>query len=171
LDTRGFFKSEGEKQIHTETEMLDYYEVIEWAGTQAWSNGNVGLSGVSYLAVAQYYAASTHPPHLKAISPWEGVTDMYRDTRFPGGVPESSFAVEWRKRNMVGQMTDVDIAALLDPVSNQKEMIGQPSAERSWRQLYMRKLVRSWLHRGSCFKKISSEHRAFTAENGKNTMR
>jgi predicted acyl esterase len=164
LDTRGFFKSEGEKQIHTETEMLDYYEVIEWAGTQAWSNGNVGLSGVSYYAVAQYYAASTHPPHLKAISPWEGVTDMYRDWRFPGGVPESSFAVEWRKRNIVGQMTDDDIAALLDPVSNQKKIIG---GNAQLEKVVAPALIcASWSDHGlhtrggfEAFKRISSEHK------------
>jgi uncharacterized protein len=129
LDTRGFFKSEGEKQIHTEIETQDYYEAIEWAGTQAWSNGNVGLNGVSYLAVAQWYAASTRPPHLKAIIPWEGVSDRYRDTRFPGGVPESLFSVEWKKRNVAGQLTDAEIAEMLDPVGNQKEIEGRPSLE------------------------------------------
>jgi predicted acyl esterase len=164
LDTRGFFKSEGEKQISSGIEMVDYHEVIEWAGTQEWSNGNVGLSGVSYLACSQYYAASTHPPHLKAISPWEGFTDIYRDWRFPGGVPESNFAVEWRKRNIVGQMTDAEIAALLNPVSNQKEMTeGNPQLEKV---VVPALICASWsdhgLHtRGSfeAFKKISSEYK------------
>jgi hypothetical protein len=161
LDTRGFFKSEGEKQVLTETEMLDYYEVIEWAGTQEWSNGNVGLSGVSYLAVSQYYAASTHPPHLKAISPWEGFSDEYRDRRFPGGVPESTFSLEWRKRNVPGQMTDADIAAVLDPVSSQEQIKGNPQLEK----ITVPALIcASWSDHGlhtrggfEVFKRISSE--------------
>ena len=161
LDTRGFFKSEGEKQVLTQTEMLDYYEAIEWAGTQEWSNGNVGLSGVSYLAVSQYYAASTHPPHLKAISPWEGFSDEYRDRRFPGGVPESTFSLEWRKRNVTGQMTDADIAAFLDPVSSQNQMSGNPQLEKV---ITPALICASWSDHGlhtrggfEAFKRISSE--------------
>ncbi len=163
LDTRGFFKSEGEKQIHTEIETQDYYEAIEWAGTQGWSNGNVGLNGVSYLAVAQWYAASTRPPHLKAIVPWEGVSDRYRDTRFPGGVPESLFSVEWKKRNVAGQLTDAEIDAMLDPVANQKEIEGRPRIE----EIVAPALIcASWSDHGlhtrggfEAFKRISSEQK------------
>jgi uncharacterized protein len=163
LDTRGFFKSEGEKQIHTEIETQDYYEAIEWAGTQEWSNGNVGLNGVSYLAVAQWYAASTRPPHLKAIVPWEGVSDRYRDTRFPGGVPESLFSVEWKKRNVVGQLTDAEIDAMLDPVANQSEIEGRPRLE----EIVAPALIcASWSDHGlhtrggfEAFKRISSEQK------------
>jgi putative CocE/NonD family hydrolase len=75
------------------TEKASHYvrEVIDWAGTQEWSNGNVGMSGVSALCMVQYFAAVTHPAHLKAIIPWEGVSDEYRDTGFPGGIPETFF--------------------------------------------------------------------------------
>jgi predicted acyl esterase len=38
-------------------EARDYHDLIEWAGTQPWSNGRVGLDGVSYLAISQYGAA------------------------------------------------------------------------------------------------------------------
>ena len=71
----------------------DMYDAIEWAGTQEWSNGNVGLSGVSILAFSQWRAAALNPPHLKAFIPWEGMTDFYRDVLFRGGVPET----EWGK--------------------------------------------------------------------------
>ena len=163
LDTRGFFKSEGEKQIHSKIETLDYCEVIEWAGTQEWSNGNVGLSGVSYLAVSQYYAASACPPHLKAIGPWEGFSDEYRDRRFPGGVPESTFSLEWKKRNVPGQMTDADIAAFLDPVSNQSLIEGRPELEKI---VVPALICASWSDHGlhsrggfEVYKRISSEHK------------
>jgi predicted acyl esterase len=69
----------------------DMYDAIEWAGTQAWSNGNVGLSGVSILAFSQWRVAGLNPPHLKAINPWEAMTDFYRDVMFPGGIPETRF--------------------------------------------------------------------------------
>ena len=48
-----------------QNEAKDYYEVIEWASQQEWSNGSVGTNGVSYLAVTQWWVASLNPPHLK----------------------------------------------------------------------------------------------------------
>jgi uncharacterized protein len=69
-DLRGSGTSEGVGEVFTELEADDYYDLIEWAGTQPWSNGRVGLDGVSYLATSQCAAAATKPPHLAAICPW-----------------------------------------------------------------------------------------------------
>ena len=92
-DVRGAFRSEGNIGPNTETDTLDYYDLIEWAARQSWSDGNVGLNGVSYLAFNQWPIAALKPPHLKAIIPWEGVTDHYRDNAFHGGIPETRFRV------------------------------------------------------------------------------
>ena len=94
-DLRGAGTSEGIGDLFTEAEALDYYDLIEWAGTQTWSNGRVALDGVSYLAISQYRVAALHPPHLAAICPWEGFTDIYRDFLRPGGVRENGFSVIW----------------------------------------------------------------------------
>jgi putative CocE/NonD family hydrolase len=69
----------------------DYYDVIEWAASQPWCDGGVGLCGVSYLAMSQWRAAALRPPHLKAIIPWEAVSDLYREMAFQGGIPETGF--------------------------------------------------------------------------------
>lgn len=91
-DPRGYYGSEGEPGIYSEQDALDYAELIEWAGVQPWSNGSVGLNGVSYLAINQWLvASSTRPSHLKAIIPWEGASDLLRDVMEPGGVPETRF--------------------------------------------------------------------------------
>ena len=66
-------------------EIWDYYECIEWAGEQPWSNGNVGLLGISYYGANQWLVASLQPPHLKAIIPWEGTSDWYRELFYHGG--------------------------------------------------------------------------------------
>ena len=76
-------------------EAEDYYEVIEWAAKQPWSNGNIGTNGVSYLAVTQWWVASLNPPHLKAMIPWEGLNDMYREVAFHGGIPDTGFYRFW----------------------------------------------------------------------------
>ena len=75
----------------SEQEAEDCYDLIEWAGTQSWSNGKVGMHGVSYLAWTQWRVAALNPPHLAAINPWEGVSDFYREFAFHGGIPETQF--------------------------------------------------------------------------------
>ena len=95
-DLRGAGTSQGLNSIMTDDEAADVYDLVEWAGAQPWSNGNVGMMGVSYLAMSQYKAAALLPPSLKAISPWEGFTDAYRDFFSPGGVVEHGFSRIWQ---------------------------------------------------------------------------
>lgn len=47
----------------------DCYDLIEWLAVQDWCTGKVAMSGTSYLAVAQWFAAAEQPPHLAAINP------------------------------------------------------------------------------------------------------
>lgn len=94
-DLRGAGTSDGVGELLSRQEHLDYYDLIEWAGTQPWSSGRVGLLGVSYLAISQYGAAAAQPPHLSAICPWEGLSDVYRDLAYPGGVREDGFTIMW----------------------------------------------------------------------------
>jgi len=91
IDVRGTWFSEGTAHFLAPEEAQDFYDAIEWAGTQPWSNGKVGLSGVSYLAQLQWRVAELNPPHLAAINPWEGFTDWYREFAYHGGIPETSF--------------------------------------------------------------------------------
>jgi predicted acyl esterase len=90
-DPRGTWYSEGRATYLSHEEALDFYDLIEWAGTQDWSNGKVGLTGVSYLTQAQWHVAALAPPHLAAINPWEGWSDTYREVARHGGIPETHF--------------------------------------------------------------------------------
>jgi uncharacterized protein len=94
-DLRGAGTSDGVGDLMSDQEAEDVYDLIEWAGAQPWSSGNVGLLGVSYLAMSQYKAAALRPPSLKAICPWEGMTDAYRDLMRPGGLREDGFTRVW----------------------------------------------------------------------------
>jgi uncharacterized protein len=100
VDPRGMWHSQGDATFYSEQEAKDVYDLIEWAGTQGWSNGKVGMSGVSYLAIVQWRAAAEHPPHLAAINPWEGVSDRYREMAYHGGIPENRFGPMWRSRRV-----------------------------------------------------------------------
>lgn len=82
-DARGVGKSEGQ---FTGDWAKDGYDLIEWIAAQPWCNGNVGMVGMSAFAIAQYIVAAEQPPHLKAIFPFEGVTDYYRHNFYHGGI-------------------------------------------------------------------------------------
>ena len=86
VDSRGAGRSAGYLDIFSPRETLDYYHAIEWAGVQPWSNGRVGLNGISYYAINQWHVAALQPPHLTAMVPWEGAADMYRDWYRHGGI-------------------------------------------------------------------------------------
>jgi predicted acyl esterase len=91
VDPRGVGNSEGDMLQFCSGEGRDAHDLIEWVAAQDWCNGKVGMSGNSWLAIAQWYAAAERPPHLAAIAPWEGIDDMYRDNLCIGGVPEVGF--------------------------------------------------------------------------------
>lgn len=92
VDSRGSTNSEGDFLTMGHEEAKDIYDTIEWLGTQPWSNGNVGMVGNSWLAISQYFVAAEKPPHLAAIAPWEGFSDLYRDQVCWGGIPAMNFA-------------------------------------------------------------------------------
>ena len=53
------------------------------------------MTGVSYLTQIQWQVAALRPPHLTAINCWEGVSDMYREFFFHGGIPDTRFPAHW----------------------------------------------------------------------------
>ena len=91
VDARGTGKSPGFYEMMAPLQTREYYDAIEWAGVQSWSNGKVGLLGVSYLAIKQWQVAALQPPHLAAFIPWEGMFDHYRDLYRHGGIYSSFF--------------------------------------------------------------------------------
>lgn len=95
LDVRGAGHSDGVGSLLSDAEAEDVYDAIEWIAAREWCTGSVGMVGVSYLAISQYKAAALRPPHLRAIVPWEGFTDPYRDFFYPGGVREVGFSRLW----------------------------------------------------------------------------
>ena len=79
--TFGFFDGQERRDMH---------DLVEWAAQQPWSNGNVGMIGISYFACTQMEAAVERPPHLKAIMPIAGTYDLY-ESAMHHGLMSSSF--------------------------------------------------------------------------------
>ena len=91
VDPRGVGHSEGDFMQFGTQEGKDGYDFIEWAAQQAWCNGHVALAGDSCVAMTQWRIASQQPPHLSCIAPWEGTSDMYRESLMEGGIPAHTF--------------------------------------------------------------------------------
>ena len=109
-DVRGTGSSEGVWQAFDETEQKDSYEIIDWASKQPWSNGNIGLYGVSYLGITSLLGASTGHPAVKAAFPMVPIGDGYRDILLNGGQLNTNFIPLWM--TLVGILGAMPLDAL-----------------------------------------------------------
>ncbi len=74
---RGTAGSGGCNDLMGPTETADIDQAVTYLGTQEWSNGAIGMTGVSYDGSTPWAAATTGNPHLKTIIPISGVPDMH----------------------------------------------------------------------------------------------
>jgi putative CocE/NonD family hydrolase len=122
-DTRGRFASEGDFYPYR-FEAEDGYDSVEWLAAQPWCDGNVGMSGFSYLGAVQWLAASLRPPHLRALVPLCVGSEHYRDMMaYTGGAFRLGYLLWWtteivapdsmRRRISAGEASDEDLVAVL----------------------------------------------------------
>ena len=71
-------------------------------------------NGISYYAMTQWLAASLKPPSLKAMIPWEGAADMYREFGYHGGIFSFGFVVNWYNNHMAHHLLGKPQAAAPD---------------------------------------------------------
>ena len=100
VDSRGAGRSPGFLDCWSAREAKDLYDCIEWAGTQPWSNGKVGVNGIWYYAMNQWNAGALRPPHLAALCIWEGASDYYRELCRHGGIL-CDFLGNWYDRQVL----------------------------------------------------------------------
>ncbi len=132
-DTRGTGLSEGAYGVFSKKEQEDGYDVVEWIAKQPWCNGNVGMLGMSYFAMIQYLVAALRPPHLKAIMPVDGATDIYRQWGYHGGILDIGFALRWwfTVRAHTVEATDIpdaDLGKMVEELKNNEDIRNYPGA-------------------------------------------
>jgi len=125
VDYRGLYGSFGHNENFNRGQWIsaartDAYDITEWLAVQAWSNGNIGMWGCSATGGSQMQAATTAPPHLKAMFPMSFEFDVY-DFRVAGGM--SSSYRPWRqmddgltaqqRRDMMAAPVDGDTDSML----------------------------------------------------------
>ena len=118
VDSRGAGRSPGHLEVWSPRETRDFHDCIEWAGTQEWSNGKVGLLGISYYAMNQWQVASLQPPHLSAICVWEGASDYYREFSRHGGIL-CQFLGSWFNRQVVRVQHGVGDRGFRNPITGE----------------------------------------------------
>ncbi|MFQ6326439.1 CocE/NonD family hydrolase [Nocardia sp. CWNU-33] len=95
VDVRGTGFSQGVWDMLREREQQDTVEVIDWASRQPWSNGRIGMNGISYSGINQVQVAEKQPPALKAIFPVVPGSDLVNDVLAPGGGFGFNFIPLW----------------------------------------------------------------------------
>jgi uncharacterized protein len=117
VDGPGMGKSPGKLAIWGIGAAEAYRDAIDWAGEQPWSNGNVGLWGMSYLAMSQHQVASLHPKHLKAMIAIGTDVDMYEEVVYTGGILNEEFFLHWYPAGVLpavcGEPDDVDFISAM----------------------------------------------------------
>ena len=120
VNSRGSGKSPGKLDVNSPAEFQDFYDAIEWAGVQPWSNGKVGLLGISYYAAGQWMVAAMRPPHLAALLPWQGTFDFYRDRTRQDGIFASGFLGRWWPRSVLRNQHGNPDSPFLDIVTGER---------------------------------------------------
>lgn len=64
----------------------DGAQIVQWAGRQTWSTGNVGMVGNSYSGDTQWLVAAERPSHLRALAIAGSSASDYRDWLMVGGM-------------------------------------------------------------------------------------
>ena len=119
-------------------EARDNYDLIEWAGVQSWSNGNVGQTGISYGGISTMKAVATNPPHLKAAVPVVAYQDPYREFSYPGGI--RSTTMRWWPyftwgTSIPDQTPDVSLATLPQYADFETRAAAHPLYDSYWKSL------------------------------------
>ena len=99
-DVRGRYASEGVFQPPIQEER-DGDDTLNWIARQPWSDGSVAMLGGSYLGIAQWRAALTKNPHLRAIFPVVAGSDEYLDRFYSrGGALKLGHRLQWMAENL-----------------------------------------------------------------------
>lgn len=125
VSVRGTGCSEGVFDPFARTMGRDGADAVEWAARQPWSNGRVGMIGVSFGAITQVLTAAERPPHLRAITPDSATSDLYRDVTYPGGILEYDFTFAWTAVQKEGGYQYATTGAIAD---------GDTACERNFAQ-------------------------------------
>ncbi len=134
-DTRGRYSSEGEFYCFRD-EINDGYDTVEWAASQPWSTGKVGMYGASYVGATQWLAALARPPHLTTIVPNVTASNYHEGWTYQGGAFELGFNMSWTLGSLtLANLRNIASKKTIPPDGGQKLIQVVDSMESSFRSL------------------------------------
>lgn len=97
IDVRGTGASTGTiENEYLPVEQQDNVEILDWIIQQPWSNGKVGMWGISWGGFSSLQTAMLRPPQLKAIVAMHATHDRYScDVHHVGGSLHAAEQVDW----------------------------------------------------------------------------
>jgi putative CocE/NonD family hydrolase len=151
-DVRGTGSSDGEFEPFV-NEADDGFDTIAWVAAQPWCDGRVVMTGMSYVGIVQWLAASRRPPALAAITPTITTDSIAEGWSFRGGVLEAGFLRTW----VAGSLAPPDLRVLddLDDVAED----GDVTAIAPWSAPWFSEPVESpyWAARAPAAGEVPSE--------------
>ena len=148
-DVRGRYESEGAFDPLRQ-ESSDGDDTINWIARQPWSNGKVGMTGGSYVGIAQWKVALLNNPHLKCIFPVVSGYDDYRDRFYStGGAMKLGQRLQWMAENLKAPgyhpdfarfvlhlpLRTSDVLATGWPSEMYRDVVAHPAFDSFWRNL------------------------------------
>ena len=134
-DTRGRYSSEGEFYCFRD-EINDGYDTVEWAASQPWSTGKVGMYGASYVGATQWLAALARPPHLTTIVPNVTASNYHEGWTYQGGAFELGFNMSWTLGSLtLANLRNIASKKTIPPDGGQKLIQAVDSMESSFLSL------------------------------------
>ncbi|MEA2418279.1 MAG: uncharacterized protein QOE60_485 [Thermoleophilaceae bacterium] len=129
-DERGIGKSGGTyRGWMSPQEAEDGYDVVEWAAAQPWSDGGVGMVGVSYYGAIQLAVAALAPPSLRAIMPINAPADFYREGTHHGGILHAFFLLIYQtcvggrlESEVVAESSEEELAAIIARLADDPDL-------------------------------------------------
>jgi len=147
-DTRGTGASSGDYSFYL-ADGPDGFDTVEWIAAQPWSNGQVGMDGVSYLGAVQWLAAREQPPHLKCIAPTAPSGEYFEELPYIGGAFRLEWALPYLSRTLRLKADDLDWERVfrhrplntadvkfLGRVEPYQQWLAHPTLDDFWKRLY-----------------------------------
>ena len=154
-DVRGRYASAGVFEPLTQ-EIGDGEDTLAWIGRQPWCDGKIGMIGGSYRGIAQWKAALSKSPYLKAIFPVVSGWDDYRDRFYSkGGAMKLGYRLEWMAENLRAPnfvpdfgkyvlhlpLATADVAATGRSATIYRDAVEHPSFDSFWRAISTRQSI------------------------------